>query len=120
MSEPSTYSTCQTQNAPRRRHSWWLTGLLVGCLLPLAVSTALVQYRWDVLSAELARIAFQVPETIRAVSLRRSASARRRLAHVSRQGFRPWFQAFPRRVVTIMVCGHDVLSRRGPPVACLA
>lgn len=114
MVESVHHNSISSAPAHRRRHGWWLTGLLVTCLLPIAVSTAMMQQRWELMTQELARIAFQVPDTIRAVSRRRCVRLRRRVQPLSRYRVKQRFilPASPRRLMT---AGVDVVSRRGPP-----
>ncbi|ANF57547.1 hypothetical protein [Halotalea alkalilenta] len=118
MTESATHSSQHDHRVARRRHPWWLTGLLVGCLLPMAISSAMLQYRLDLMTERLVRIAFQVPETIRAVSRRRSVRPRR-CPRPPRRRVRVRATALPRVPFIPMTSGCDVLSRRGPPACAI-
>lgn len=115
MLESASFNSSHRQSLSRRRHGWLLTSLLVTCLLPIAMSSALMQHRLELMTAELARIAFQVPETIRAVSRRRSVRRARRNYPLSTAQVLARCVALPRALFIAMTTGHGCFSRRGPP-----
>gem|GEM_PF-4711106 len=115
MYAPRTYSHTHHRLEPRRRHHWLWTSLLVGCLLPIVVTSSLTQARLDSLTAELVRIAFLVPESIRAVSRRKVRVPQRRGVSLRALFLSPFSIRLPDVPFLEMVCGQDVCSRRGPP-----
>ncbi|WP_435638784.1 hypothetical protein [Carnimonas bestiolae] len=119
MSQSASHNRGHRHSLGRRRHGWLLTGLLVTCLLPIAMSSALMQHRLELMTAELSRIAFQVPDTIRAVSRRRSVRQARRAHRVYLARVLVHCVALPHALFIAMTTGHGCFSRRGPPaVSC--
>ncbi|WP_025731967.1 hypothetical protein [Carnimonas nigrificans] len=115
MSESASHNRSYRPSFSRRRHGWLLTGLLVTCLLPIAMSSALMQHRLELMTAELSRIAFQVPETIRAVSRRRSVRQGRRAHRVYLGQVILRCVALPQALFIAMTTGQRCFLRRGPP-----
>lgn len=71
--------------------------------------------RFEVSTAQLIRICFHSPELIRAESRRRCRLRRLRRIVVTCLRRMQRF-TLPRRPFLALSIGHDVLSRRGPPV----
>ncbi|WP_191223860.1 hypothetical protein [Billgrantia desiderata] len=111
----SVASLSATTTRCRQRSRWWLAGLLVSCLLPAGLT-----------QAETLRLAERVVQTcILAPTLMRArcryVARRRALPHWPRR--RPVAQVRTSCVPPRMLpqrrwaAAHDVLTRRGPPLA---
>nr|WP_298249852.1 hypothetical protein [uncultured Halomonas sp.] len=108
-------SAVPARPAPVRRHArWWLTGLLVGCLLPAGLAQGDVTRQ----AVRLVQVCILAPALIRASSRLRARRQKR--------GWWPWVRravwapvgspAFIFEAVVQDTAAHDVLTRRGPPV----
>ncbi|WP_245703879.1 hypothetical protein [Modicisalibacter muralis] len=108
---PCAMPPAEARASRRRARSWWLAGLLVGCLLP----AALVQAEALRLAERLTQICLMAPEAIRAESRRVARRKVWRCLPRRRSRLRPRTRAHCRPASGAPCADHDVLNRRGPP-----